>query len=258
MSKPAIYRNHWDLFYELVRTDFVMRYHNSILGFIWVLLKPFLLYLIIVWVFSFIFKNQDSNYQLNLLLGMLLYNYFSESTLRGITSLHDRSSVILKVNFPKIIAVYTSVANSLISFLAGLAVFFGFWFWSKPLDSLAGLGYFSLMVLILSAIILAINLCTGIIYTRLKDFLSVWEVLLQIIFWSTPIVYPVSVLPAALKKISFLNPLTLIIDQSRTALVGGGDYNWPAVVYIAGLAAVMLLAGYHFFSKEIKKVAESF
>ena len=100
MSKSAFKGNHLDLFYELVRTDFVMRYHNSVLGFIWVLLKPFLLFLIIVTVFSFLFKNQDPHYQLNLLLGLLLYNYFSESTLRGITCLSERSSVILKVTFP--------------------------------------------------------------------------------------------------------------------------------------------------------------
>src|SRR3989344_5703318 len=118
MSKSIFKGNRWDLFYELVRTDFVMRYHNSVLGFIWVLLRPFLLYLIIVTVFSFLFKSHDPNYQLNLLLGLLLYNYFAESTLRGVTSLYDRSSVILKINFPRIVAVYTSVANSFISFLA--------------------------------------------------------------------------------------------------------------------------------------------
>ncbi|PJC66481.1 LPS ABC transporter, partial [Candidatus Beckwithbacteria bacterium CG_4_9_14_0_2_um_filter_47_11] len=61
MSKSGFKKNNFDLFYELVRTDFVMRYHNSALGFVWVLLKPFLLYLIIMAVFSWLFGNHDPN-----------------------------------------------------------------------------------------------------------------------------------------------------------------------------------------------------
>ena len=258
MSKPKFQGNHWDLFCELVRTDFVMRYHNSFLGFIWVLFKPFLLFLIIVTVFSLLFQSHDPNYQLNLLLGLLLYSYFSEGTLRGVTSLYDRSTVILKVNFPKIIAVYTSVANSLISFLAGVLVFLVFWFWSKPLDSLLGLGYFFLLVLILSGLILALNLFSGIIYTKLKDFFSIWEVLLQLVFWGTPSVYPLSVLPEPLQRLSILNPLAVIITQSRIALIDGGAYDWRLTAYVAGLTVFLLLCGFKFFSNQIKQVAENF
>jgi ABC-type polysaccharide/polyol phosphate export permease len=192
------------------------------------------------------------------LLGLLLYSYFSEGILRGVTSLHDRSTVILKVNFPKVIAVYTSVANSLISFLAGFLVFLVFWFWSKPLDSLSGLGYFSLLVLVLSGLILGLNLFSGIIYTKLKDFFSVWEVALQLIFWGTPIVYPLSILPEPLQRLSILNPLAVIITQSRIALIDGGTYDWRLTAYVAGLTAILLLGGFKFFSSRITKVAEDF
>jgi len=250
--------NKRDLFYELVRTDFVMRYHNSALGFIWVLLKPFLLFLIIATVFSFLFGNRDPYYQLNLLLGLLLYNYFAESTLRGVTSLYDLSPVILKVNFPQIIAVYTSVANSLISFLAGFLVFLGFWFWFRPLSSLGGIGDFALLVLLMSGLILGINLFTGIIYTKLRDFYSIWEVGLQILFWSTPIVYPLEVLPQPLSTLALLNPLTVVISQSRVALISGGAIDWRLVIYVFGLALILLLSGYRFFNRRIKKVAENF
>jgi len=258
MSKPKFQGNRWDLFYELVRTDFVMRYHNSVLGFVWVLLKPFLIFLIIATVFSLLFKNQDPYYHLNLLLGLLIYTYFAESTLRGVTSLYDKSQVILKVNFPKIIAVYTSVANSLISFLAGFLVFLVFWFWSKPVDSLSGLGYFFLQIAILSGLILAFNLFSGIVYTKLRDFYSVWEVTLQLIFWGTPIVYPVAILPPAIARLAFLNPLAVIIDQSRVALVNGQAYDWRLTIYAAGFTVILLVAGYCFFSSRITQVAEDF
>lgn len=258
MSKPVYQGSRWDLFYELVRTDFVMRYHNSVLGFVWVLLKPFLLFLIIVTVFSFLFQNHDPNYQLNLLLGLLIYNYFSESTLRGVTSLFDRSSVILKVNFPKIVAVYTSIANSLISFLAGFMVFLGFWWFKKPMESLYGLGYFFILILILSALILSLNLITGIIYTKLRDFYSIWEVLLQLIFWSTPIIYPITILPQPLQRLVLLNPLAVIITQSRIALIEGGVYDWQQLVYSLMATMILLLFGFRFFSHQVKQIAENF
>ena len=247
-----------DLFYELVRTDFVMRYHNSVLGFVWVLLKPFLLFIIIVTVFSFIFGNHDPNYQLNLLLGLLLYNYFSEGTLRGVTSLYDRSSVILKVNFPKIIAVYTTVVNSLISFLAGLIVFLGFLLVTKQAIDWQGLVYFLLQVMILSALILAVNLFTGIIYIKLRDWLSIWEVGLQLIFWATPIVYPITILPERLRSLAFLNPLTVIIVQSRAGLIDHFGYDWKMVGYSLLASLILLFFASGFFARNIKKVAENF
>lgn len=258
MSKPTFQGNRWDLFYELVRTDFVMRYHNSILGFVWVLLKPFLLFLIIVTVFSFLFRSHDPHYQLNLLLGLLLYNFFAESTLRGITSLTDRSSVILKVNFPKIIAVYTTVANSLISFFSGFVVFVGFLGFSKSMGSELNLPYFFFLVVVFSGLILGINLFTGIIYIKLRDFLSVWEVILQLIFWGTPIVYPLSILPESLQRLALLNPLTVIITQSRAALISGDDFDWRLAAYAAALSSILLVLGFRFFSYQIKKVAENF
>ncbi len=262
MSKPQSRNNAWDLFYELTRTDFIMRYHNSVLGFIWVLLKPFLLFVIIAAVFSLLFKNQDPYYHLNLLLGLLLYSYFSEGTLRGVTSLYDKSSIILKVNFKKIIAIFTSVVNSFISFFAGFLVFLFFWFYSRPLSSLAtllaNLPYFLLLIIILSGLILAINLFTGIIYTKLRDLFSIWEVIIRLIFWSTPIVYPLSIIPGRFKSLILLNPLAVIITESRSALITGKAFSWSSTAYALIVSGLLLMLGFWFFQKYIKKIAENF
>src|SRR3989344_757866 len=169
MGKPKFRGNTADLFYELVRTDFILRYHNSLLGFIWVLLKPFLIFTILVTVFSLVFKIQDRLYPLNLLLGLLLYSYFAEATLRGITSLTEKSTIILKVNFPKSIAVFTSVVNSFISFFFGFLAFLGFWFLVKPNGSLLNLPFFCLLVLILTGLIIGVNFFLSLGYTKLKD-----------------------------------------------------------------------------------------
>ncbi len=258
MNKPKPKSNTWDLFYELIRTDFTMRYHNSVLGFIWVLLKPFLLFLIIFTVFSWLFKSQDPYYNLNLLLGLLLFSYFSEATLKGVTSLHDKASIILKVNFPKIITLITSIVNSFISFLSGFLVFIIFWLFIQPPASLINLPYFLLQVLILSGLILGLSFFLSIIYIKLKDILSIWEVFLRLIFYAAPIIYPLSIIPEKIKQLFFFNPLAVVIVESRSALVTNQAFVWSRTLYALIITAIFLIAGFWYFQKNIKQVAEDF
>ena len=258
MSKPKFQGNYWDLFYELVRTDFILRYHNSVLGFIWVLLKPFLIFAILVTVFSLVFKIQDRFYPLNLLLGLLLYSYFAEATLRGITCLAEKSTIILKVNFPKAIAILTSVVNSFISFFFGFLAFLGFWFWIKPDGSLLNLPLFLLLVLILTILIIGLNFFLSIIYTKLKDLLSIWEVLLQLLLYLSPIIYPLSYVPSQYQTIFLLNPMAIIITQSQAVLITGRVFNWWLTGYSLILAIVMLIFGRLFFQSQIKRINDNF
>jgi len=258
MSKPKFKDNTWDLFYELVRTDFTMRYHNSLLGFIWVLLKPLSTFLIIFAVFSWIFKSNDPYYALNLLLGILLYSYFSEATLRSVTCLQEKSSIILKVNFPKIIALITSITNSFISFLSGFLVFIVFWLFIQPPASLINLPYFILLVLILSGLILGLSFFLSIIYIKLKDLLSIWEIILKLIFYAAPIIYPLSIMPEKIKQLLFLNPLAIIIVESRSALITNQAFVWSRTLYILIITILLLIIGFGYFQKNVKQVAENF
>lgn len=258
MNKERLKGNNWDLFYELVRTDFVMRYHNSVLGFVWVLLKPLLLFLILMVVFSWFFNNQDPYYKLNLLLGIIIYSYFQEAVLRGVTCLYEKSSIILKVNFPKILAISTSVVNSFISFFFSFLVFLIFWLWMKPTGSLSFLPYFGLQILGLTGLILGINFFVSIIYIKIRDLLSISEILLRLIFYLTPIIYPLSIIPDRLRPILLLNPLAIFITQSQNVLVSNSGLSWPLTFYSLTVAAVFLLAGFSWFRKNIKSVAENF
>jgi len=258
MSKPKFRGNTGDLFYELIRTDFILRYHNSVLGFIWVLLKPFLIFAILVTVFSLVFKIQDRFYPLNLLLGLLLYSYFAEATLRGITSLTEKSTIILKVNFPKAIPILTSVANSFISFFFGFLAFLGFWFWVKPNGSLLNLPYFLSLVLILTMLIIGLNFFLSIIYTKLKDLLSIWEVFLQLVLYLSPIIYPLSLVPDKYQAIFLLNPLAVIITQAQAALITGRAFDWQLAGYVFGSASLVLVTGWVFFQSQIKKITDNF
>ena len=217
-----------------------------------------LIFAILVTVFSLVFKIQDRLYPLNLLLGLLLYSYFAEATLRGITSLAEKSTIILKVNFPKVIAILTSVVNSFISFFFGFLAFLGFWFWVKPDGSLLNLPLFLLLVLILTILIIGLNFFLSLVYTKLKDLLSIWEVLLQLLFYLSPIIYPLSYVPAKYQTIFLLNPMAIIITQSQAVLITGRGIDWQLVSYALILSVLILMLGWLFFQNQIKKINDNF
>ena len=257
MKKQKQNNNTWDLFYELVRTDFIIRYHNSVLGFVWVLLKPLLIFLTLMVVFSWFFKNQDPFYPLNLLLGIITYSYFQEATLRGVTCLDEKASIILKVNFPKILAIFTSVFNSFVSFFFSFIVFLIFWAYFQPAGSLIYLPQFFLLILILTGLIVSLNFFLSIIFIKFQDLQSIWEVLLRLLFYLTPVIYPLSMIPGRFQSLFLLNPLAVIVSQSRTILVTGGSLSWQQTSYILAVTLLFFITGFQFFRKYIKSIAEN-
>lgn len=248
-------KKYQDLLFQLVKTDFKMRYNNSVLGFIWVLLKPFLIFLILYIVFSFMFSDGDPNYQLNLLLGIIIFYYFSEGTNKGLNSIMQRADVILKIKFPHHIAVLASVLNSLISFVISLIIFFGFWIFSPTPITWWWL-LFPVYILIFSILIFGFSLLASVLYIKVRDIASIWEVLTNLLFYATPIIYPMSFVPINLQKILNLNPLTAMIRDCRLMLIMGQPPGTQTFLYLLVVSLILFIFGFWYFQKNVKKVSE--
>src|SRR5713101_5367870 len=106
------------LIWTLVRTDFKARYHGTMGGFVWALLKPMSMFIVLMGVFSFLFAS-NPKYKLNLIVGLFLWDFFAEATKSGLTSLHARGYLLTKARVPSWILVVTSISNAVIT----LAVF---------------------------------------------------------------------------------------------------------------------------------------
>src|SRR6266478_2944888 len=106
------------LIWTLVRTDFKARYHGTLGGFVWALLKPMSMFVVLMGVFSFLFAS-NPKYKLNLIVGLFLWDFFAEATKSGLTSLHARGYLLTKARVPSWILVVTSISNAVIT----LAVF---------------------------------------------------------------------------------------------------------------------------------------
>lgn len=232
----------------MATTDFKLRYHGSYLGYVWTLLKPLLLFAVLYVVFSVFINVQIEHYQLFLLLGVLLWNYFSESTMLGLESLTSKMGIIKKVAFPRILVVIASTMSSFIGLLCNLVVYTifswvaGVWYTWESLFFIAIIG-------ILYMLVLGISLLLSSLYVFLKDMNQVWDVLLQAGFWATPIVYALSIVPEKYHTILFLNPMTGIIQYSRQSLVYGELPSLQGIAYLIGVTLIIFILGYFSFTK---------
>lgn len=203
---------------EIAISDFKVRYQNSLLGYVWTLIKPLLLFAVLYVVFSVFMRFPVENYQLYLLLGVIIWNFFAEATSIALRSFETKQSLITKVYFPRIIVVIASTLTSLLTFLLNMIVFFVFLIISDISFS-ANFFFMVVYTLELYFIILGTSLILSTLYVKFRDISHIWDVLLQIGFWITPIIYPVTMVPEIYHRFIYLNPLARLIEYSRAIFI---------------------------------------
>lgn len=236
------YRYSWVVLKEMVKTDFQLRYQGSFLGIAWSILKPLMLFCVMYMVFVRFLKFSDGTptFPLVLLLGISLWNFFSEATSMGLNSITGRGDVLRKVDFPKIIIVISATIGSLIGLAINMCVVLLFCL-------LSGQVHFTWRVLLLPinfiefyilALGCALLLATMNVYFR--DIQHIWDVLQQTLFYATPIIYPLSMVEQRLgeqygpliEKIMLLNPVAQIIQDIRHNLIA------PTLLRPSGTCAI--------------------
>jgi len=252
--------NYLELLGQFIKTDFKLRYKNSYLGIIWIVLKPLALFGIIYLIWSNIFK-MDESYKMELLLGIMIMNTFNEAVMNGLTSLMSKAGIILKIKFPREITVFSSVIVSFIDFLFNMVVFGIFAIFTPIHPTFAGVILYLLCILCVFILSLGLGQFFSIIYIKLRDIHNLMIVILQLIFWMTPVYYTLDMLPENLQKYIKLNPLTLIVTYARKGLINGADVRTQDFLQIGAVFSVCLLIfvlGNIFFRKRVSKIAEYF
>jgi ABC-2 type transport system permease protein len=167
-----------------------------------------------------IFNNQTENYSIKLLIGLILFTFFQDATTNGMTSFVNKTAILKKVNLPKWIIIISSTIHSGIAFLFNLVILFIFLYgyyhiFPKPQYVLLFFYY----VILLYGVTVIFSFITAPLYAKFRDLNQIWEVLLQVIFFGSPIFYPITAIPYPVRSILYANPLTYILEHSRLALV---------------------------------------
>jgi ABC-type polysaccharide/polyol phosphate export permease len=259
MSKNL--RNKIDLLWQLIKTNFKMRYQNSILGVLWVLIKPYSTFLVLNFVWSKIGRTGTvDNYSLYLLTGIVFYGYFQELIIFGQNSLLERASIILKISFPRQIAVISSLSNAVINliinsiFIVIIAYALG-----VPVGIL-GVFYFLFVTSVVFLLGLGISLFMSIFLIRFRDLKNITELGLFLLYWATPIFYVLvdENIDSITGRFISANPLGVIINQVRAGFGFYGEVDLLLMFGYLGFAIALCLLGWIFFNYHVKKIAEYF
>lgn len=268
MAKHLVSKQNRALLAELVRTDFKLRYQGSVLGYAWSLLRPLLLFLILYVVFVRFFNlargSGIEHYPIYLLLGIVLWNFFNELTVQSLGSIVGRGDLIRKIKIPRWIIVLSSSISALINLGLNLVVV-GVFLILNDVDIRWSMLWLPLILIQIYLFALGLSLFLSAAFVKYRDISYIWEVIMQAMFYLTPIIYPITLITnPTIQKILFLNPMTQAIQDARFAAV---THTTPTIgqVYAAGaprliplsIVFTVLVIGLVYFKRESKYFAEN-
>lgn len=251
------HENYKELIWTLAKTDFKLRYHGSVLGYAWALLKPLLMFAVMNFVFSSIFNPKGDGsqyYSLQLLTSIILFTFFSEGTTAGMNSLLAKSQLVTKIYVPRWTIILASTINAALIFLMNLLVIISFFIYKNFLPSWEAVLFFVLYAILTYAIIVAFAFFTAPLFVKFRDLAMIWEVLISILFYATPIIYPLQMLPLYIQKILLINPMAFIIHFNKEGLINNHFASFSQNLgFIAIVAAAFCLSilSYQKFSKNV-------
>jgi len=235
-----------------------MRYQGSWLGIIWVFLKPFSIFLVMNYVFSHLFFRDNLTFSIRLLVGIILWSFFAETTTVGLGSLLAKSHILKKAYIPKWIIIISATMHSALAFLFNLIIMFLlliFYYNIYP-------GFFHLMMfvvylLLMYGISVIFSFIAAPLFIKIRDLNQIWEVILQVLFFSSPILYPISLIPANVQSVLYLNPMTLLIEHSRAALIDNGIAKVDHLFIFIGIFIPCFIGSIWYLKKSTKNLIEN-
>jgi lipopolysaccharide transport system permease protein len=244
-----------ELIKNLVISDLKNKYSSSVLGFAWSMLNPLLMMLVLYLVFSNVFRFTQEHFALYLLIGITGWRFFANGTSAAIYSIAGKASLVTKIYIPREILTLSAVLSALISsvleflVLIPLLVIFG-----APLS--LTIAIFPALHVLYFLIVYGIALALASLYVYYRDINQIWELILQIGFFLSPIVYPASLVPDKYKFYYMLNPITQLIEMYRNALLNGSLPGLAGIGLVILFGVILFVFGSWMFRKLSPRFAE--
>jgi ABC-2 type transport system permease protein len=261
-------RRFFDLLWLMAVTDFRRTYFGTVLGYLWSLIRPLMLFGVLLFIFTQVFKlgSDLEFYPVVLLLGIVLYSFFQETTTVAVTSVVNQEGVVRKTQFPRLViplaAVLTGAFNLGLNLIVVLVFVLAWgvdpaWTWLL----------FPLALAALFVVTAAVSMALSVLYVRFRDVAIIWTVLAQVLFYATPVLYPLGnpgLNDPSIERVLMINPLAVIFEQVRhwviepsvapTAVEAAGGWLWllPAAAIFVGACAF----GVWIFNREAPRIAE--
>jgi ABC-2 type transport system permease protein len=266
-------RRFWSLTFTLARTEFKLRFFGSVLGYVWTLMRPLLLFGVLWVFFTKVAHVNSSNspgerfYGAQLLGSIILFTFFAEATAGAVRCIVDRENLVRKIRFPRLVIPLSVVLLALFNLGLNLIVVMVFALAAGVRPMLSWLE----LPLIIGALVV---LCAGVamllsaMFVHFRDTQPIWEVLSQILFYASPVIISIETVKAKLSASLFhlymLNPLAVIFQQFRHAMVthatpsaGQALGSWTALLEPFAIVLAIFIAGFAVFSRAAARIAEN-
>ena len=265
-------RRFFDLLWLISVTEFRRVYFGTVLGYLWSLIRPLMLFGVLLFVFTQVFrvgKEQVEHYAVMLLLGIVLYTFFQEATSSAVTSVVAQEGVVRKTQFPRLVIPLATVVTAAFNLMLNLIVVFVFvlafgvspaWTWLL----------FPVALVFLFIGTAGVSMALSALYVRFRDTAIIWIVVSQVLLYLTPILYPVNAFESStharlLEHLLMINPLAVIFTQVRvwilhepgapTAVAAAG--GWLGLLPAAIIYFGVCFYGVWFFNREAPRIAEA-
>jgi ABC-type polysaccharide/polyol phosphate export permease len=240
-------------------SDFVLKYRGSLLGYVWSFIVPLVKFLVILHIFR-PFATDIPFYPLYLFLGLLLWEHFSLTTSACIQMPHDKAMIIKKVPFSRVLLMFSVGWMHMMILLTYICIFFLFSLILRQSIPVSAVFYLPLVVLQSTLFALGIGMILGSYSLKFRDIPHLWGVILQILFWLTPIMYAYKPSAPVLADVQLLlktglpasiwfwfdafirfQPLSILIHDARRAMLYPETLGVPSFIHIVGLTLLCLV-----------------
>lgn len=242
-----------DLLLLFVKRDFISNYKQTILGPIWFFLQPLLTTLMFMLIFGRIANiKTDIPPLVFYLSGITLWNYFAECLNKTATVFKDNANIFGKVYFPRLVMPLSIVISNLVRFGIQMMLFMAVWGWYWWKGDISPNMYIFLtpvLVLIMAILGLGAGMIISSLTTKYRDLVFLLTFGVQLMMYATPVIMPLSRMPAQYRIFIRANPVTSIMEAFRYGFTGSGEFSWGGLLYSAAWAVVLLFAGTIIFNK---------
>ncbi len=247
-TAPVNFKKYMPLIQELVKRDLKLKYRRSILGYLWSLLNPLLMMIVMTIVFSYMFRFDIPNYPLYLICGQTLFTFFNESTNLSMYSVINNASLIKKVYIPKYIFPVSKVVSSFITMSFSLvAILIVMLFTGTPVHLSMLLFWAPLLMLLVFSC--GVGMILSALAVQFRDLTHLYGVITMAWMYLTPIFYPIEAIPQNVAGFIAGNPLNTYISLFREIVLYGTIPGWEAWAMGALMALLSLAAGTLVFRK---------
>jgi len=243
------------LIYNLVLRDLKVKYKGSTLGFLWSLLNPLLMIVVYTVAFKYVMKIKVPNFPIFLFSALLPWNFLSSTLSMGVTSITENSNLVKKVYFPREVLPLSIALVNLFHFCLSFLVLIPALLFFKITP---GFSFLFLVVIVFfqTLFVLGLTLMASALNVYYKDVKHILEVMLNLWFWLTPIIWPLNLVPEKLQDYVYLNPFTAFVQAYRDIILYN-RFPKPLILTILVVTGILVfLLGALIFQKKQRRFAE--